>query len=67
WNNTLKTLTAVESSIINNTMLPQIAILAWLFLDEPLNIRQIFGIVLVGVGTLIVQLWRNSPNPNKAG
>lgn len=67
WNNTLKTLTAVESSIINSTMLPQIAILAWLFLDEPLNIKQIFGIVLVGVGTLIVQLWRNSPNPNKAG
>lgn len=67
WNNSLRTLTAVESSIINSTMLPQIAILAWLFLDEPLNIKQIFGIVLVGVGTLIVQLWRNSPNPNKAG
>jgi len=67
WNNSLRTLTAVESSIINSTMLPQIAVLAWLFLDEPLNIRQIFGIVLVGVGTLIVQLWRSSPNPNKAG
>lgn len=59
WNNTLKTLTAVESSIINSTMLPQIAMLAWLFLDEPLNPRQIFGIVLVGIGTLIVQLWRH--------
>jgi drug/metabolite transporter (DMT)-like permease len=67
WNNSLRTLTAVESSIINSTMLPQIAVLAWLFLDEPLNIRQIFGIVLVGVGTLIVQLWRSSPNPNKVG
>jgi drug/metabolite transporter (DMT)-like permease len=58
WNNTLKTLTAVESSIINSTMLPQIAILAWLFLGEPLNSRQILGIVLVGIGTVIVQLWR---------
>ena len=66
WNNTLKTLTAVESSIINSTMLPQIAILAWLFLDEPLNSRQIFGIVLVGSGTLIVQLWRYFPNIAKS-
>ena len=58
WNHTLRTLTAVESSVINNTMLPQIAILAWVFLDEPLNLRQIIGISLVGVGTLVVQLRR---------
>ena len=61
WNRTLQTLTAVESSIINGTMLPQIAILAWLFLDEPLNLRQILGITFVGVGTLIVQLWHYLP------
>ncbi|TLM99911.1 DMT family transporter, partial [bacterium] len=61
WNNTLKTLTAVESSILNGTMLPQIALLAWLFLDEPLSARQILGILLVGIGTLIVQLWRQLP------
>jgi drug/metabolite transporter (DMT)-like permease len=66
WNNTLRTLTAVESSIINNTMLPQIAILAWLFLAEPLNPKQIVGIVLVGVGTLIVQLWRHLPGDEKS-
>lgn len=56
WNKTLRTLTAVESSIINGTMLPQIAILAWLFFGEPLNTKQIIGMVLVGIGTLIVQL-----------
>jgi drug/metabolite transporter (DMT)-like permease len=61
WNNTLRTLTAVESSIINNTMLPQIAILAWLFLDEPLSVQQIVGLALVGVGTLVVQVWRHLP------
>ena len=65
WNKTLRTLTAVESSIINSTMLPQIAILAWLFLGEPLNARQIIGIILVGVGTLIVQLWRHFPKLGK--
>jgi drug/metabolite transporter (DMT)-like permease len=58
-NHTLRTLTAVESSIINNTMLPQIAILAWVFLEEPLRPQHILGIVFVGVGTLIVQLWRS--------
>jgi drug/metabolite transporter (DMT)-like permease len=58
WNNTLRTLTALESSIINNTMLPQIAILAWIFLGESLGPWQILGLVLVGTGTLIVQLWR---------
>lgn len=60
WNSSLQTLTAVESSILNSTMLPQIAILAWLFLDELLTGRQILGIALVGMGTLIVQVWRNS-------
>ncbi len=58
WNKSLQTLTAVESSIINGTMLPQIAILAWIFLGEPLGLKQIIGIIFVGAGTLIVQLWR---------
>lgn len=61
WNKSLQTLTAVESSIINSTMLPQIAILAWIFLDEPLGGRQIAGLALVASGTLIVQLWRFLP------
>lgn len=58
WNRTLRVLTAVESSVINNTMLPQIAVLAWVFLGETLTGRQIAGLLLVGAGTLIVQLWR---------
>jgi drug/metabolite transporter (DMT)-like permease len=59
WNHTLRTLTAVESSVINNTMLPQIAILAWIFLGESLDARQILGLGLVAAGTLIVQLRRD--------
>jgi drug/metabolite transporter (DMT)-like permease len=66
WNKSLQTLTAVESSIINNTMLPQIAILAWIFLDEPLGLKQIIGLCFVGAGTLIVQLWRYLPIPIRA-
>lgn len=64
WNRTLRTLTAVESSIINNLMLPQIAVLAWVFLGESLSSRQIAGIALVGAGMLIVQLL--APRPPRA-
>ena len=58
WNRTLRVLPAVESSIINNTMLVQVAVLSWLFLDESLGLREILGIVLAGLGALFVQLRR---------
>jgi len=58
WNHTLRTLPAVESSIINNTMLIQIAILAWLFLGDWLSGQEIVGLVLAVIGTLIVQIAR---------
>lgn len=56
WNLTLQRLTAVESSVVNNTMLIQIAVLAWLFLGEGLGARQLIGLGLASVGTLVVQL-----------
>ncbi len=56
WNRTLRTLSAMESSIINSTMLVQIALLAWLFLGKSLTWRQAAGMVLVAAGTLIVQI-----------
>lgn len=58
WNRTLQTLTAVESSVINNTMLIQIPILAVIFLGERLTWLEVGGLILAGVGTLIVQLRR---------
>ncbi len=54
-------LTAVESGIINNTMLIQIAILAWVFLGESLDGKAIVGLILAGAGTLAVQMWRARP------
>ena len=56
WNTTLQTLTAMESSIINNLMMPQIALLAWIFLGERLVVKEILGILLVAGGVLLVQL-----------
>jgi drug/metabolite transporter (DMT)-like permease len=58
WNHTLRILSAMESSILNNTMLFQIAVLAWLFLGEPLGWRQILGMALAALGTLLVQIRR---------
>jgi drug/metabolite transporter (DMT)-like permease len=56
WNHTLRRLTAIESSLINNTMLVQIAILAWLFLGEPIGARQAAGLLLAVLGVVLVQL-----------
>jgi drug/metabolite transporter (DMT)-like permease len=56
WNYILQTLSATESSIINSTMLVQIAILAWIFLGEHHNGQEIFGMVLSIIGVAIVQL-----------
>lgn len=58
WNHTLRTLTAVESSIINGTMLIWIPILAVLFLGESISGKELIGLFAVGLGTLIVQLKR---------
>ena len=58
WNRTLRTLSATESSVINNTMLIQIAVLAWIFLGERLGPLEIVGLLAVAAGTLFVQLKR---------
>ena len=56
WNHTLRRLTAIESSLINNTMLVQIAVLAWVFLGEPISPRQGLGLALAVGGVVLVQL-----------
>ncbi|MEW5719715.1 MAG: DMT family transporter [Chloroflexota bacterium] len=56
WNHTLRTLSATESAIINNTMLVQIAILAWLFLGESFSAPKIVGMILATAGAVIVQI-----------
>lgn len=55
WNYSLRRLSALESSAINNTMLIQIALLAWIFLDESPGRAGIVGIFLVSIGVLLSQ------------
>jgi drug/metabolite transporter (DMT)-like permease len=56
WNHTLRTLTAVESSVVNNTMTVQVAILAIVFLGEVLGPLQLIGLLLAATGAAVVQL-----------
>ena len=58
WNLTLRTLSAMESSLINNTMLIQIALLAWIFLGEGLTPLKSAGLALAGIGIAVVQIRR---------
>jgi drug/metabolite transporter (DMT)-like permease len=59
WNHTLQTLSAMESSVINNTMLVQIAVLGWVFLGETLTLQEGVGLLIAGVGALVVQIRRS--------
>ena len=56
WNLTLQSLSAIESSIINGTMLIQIAILAWFFLDEQISFKEEIGMAVAFIGAVFVQV-----------
>ena len=59
WNLSLRRLTAVQSAGINNTMLIQIAILAWIYLSEPPGAAGLAGILLVSIGVSLTQVVRS--------
>jgi drug/metabolite transporter (DMT)-like permease len=56
WNHALQRLEAFEISVLQNTMLVQIALLAWFFLGEQLTGTKIVAMALVFLGALVVQL-----------
>ncbi len=58
WNRSLQVLSAMESSIINNTMTVQIAILAWIFLGERITWQGGVGLALAVLGVGLVQIRR---------
>ncbi|MEM8746949.1 MAG: DMT family transporter [Actinomycetota bacterium] len=59
WNAALRHLSAVESAGINNTMLIQIAVLAWVFLGEFPGPVGLVGIVVVSAGVFLTQAQRS--------
>lgn len=60
WNHTMRSLKAMESSIINSTMLIQIAILAWIFIDERITMQEGIGMIIAAIGVVLVQIRMNS-------
>ncbi len=52
WNTALRQLTATESGLINNAMLPQITLLSWVFLGEHVGLREIVAVSLVMMAVL---------------
>jgi O-acetylserine/cysteine efflux transporter len=62
WNRALRILRAYEQSILQNTMLIQITLLAYLFLGEVLTLSKVLGIIMVFIGVLIVQLRSRTNN-----
>jgi drug/metabolite transporter (DMT)-like permease len=56
WNFTLRSLSAIESSMINGTMMIWIPLLAVTFLGETITSRELLGLVAAAIGTLFVQL-----------
>ena len=58
WNFILRSLSAMESSIINGTMLIQIAILAWIFLGESISLQEGIGMMIAAIGAVLVQIKR---------
>lgn len=65
WNFSLRHLTAGQSSVINNAMLPQIGLLGWVFLGEAPGPWQWAGMLLVSAGVVIAQ-HRNRPDGHAA-
>ena len=56
WNAVLDKLQLVEASVINNTMVIQVAILSVVFLRESLSINDIFGGLVVVLGALVTDI-----------
>jgi drug/metabolite transporter (DMT)-like permease len=55
WNHSLRHLGAGESAVINNTMMLQIAVLGWIFLDETPTSLQWLGMLVVTAGIAVAQ------------
>lgn len=57
WNYAMKYLRAIDITLINSTMLPQIAILSQVFhVEDPLSMFQWFGLALISFSILIIQV-----------
>jgi drug/metabolite transporter (DMT)-like permease len=66
WNYTQQTLMATETTILNNTMLVYVSILAWIFLGEKQSVAGMVGLGLALAGAMIVQVRLKQRTKGKA-
>ncbi len=57
-NRSMQILQATETSAIINTLMIQVPVLAYFFLGERITPRQVFGLGVILVGVIMVQLFR---------
>ena len=56
WNKSMKTLRALDISLINNTMLPQITILSIIFLQESLTFVELIALIIIFFSVIFIQI-----------
>lgn len=56
WNKSMKTLRALDISLINNTMLPQITVLSIIFLRESLSLVELLALVIIFFSVILIQV-----------
>lgn len=62
WNKTMQHLRAIDTSVINSTMLPQITILSVLFLNERPTELDWIGLIIMAVSVFIIQVLQATRN-----
>lgn len=62
WNKTMQHLRAIDTSIINSTMLPQIVILSVLFLNENPTELDWFGLFIMAFSIFVIQILQTTRN-----
>ncbi len=65
WHNAMQKLRAMDMTIINSTMLPQIVILSIIFLGEFPIFKEWLGLFMIVVSTFLIQLSQAKKNSNE--
>lgn len=65
WNKAMRSLRAIDISLINNTMLPQITILSFVFLHENMNLLEFIGLSISFVTIIVLQAHNAIKEKNK--
>ena len=60
WNKSLQVLSAMESGLINNSMLVQIALLSIIFLGDRLSIQAWLSLLIATIGIVMTNIKKNS-------